>query len=78
EFYRTLPSFAEYILIDQYRVHVEHFYLESRGKWIYTDYSNLNDVLAFNKIEFQLLLKDIYNRVEFKKEEKNESVRPSI
>jgi Uma2 family endonuclease len=29
EFYRTLPSFEEYILIDQYRVHVEHFCLES-------------------------------------------------
>ena len=78
EFYRTLASFEEYILIDQYRVHVEHFYLESKGKWIYTDNNNLNDVLRFNKIELQVSLKDIYNRVEFKKEEKNESIRPSL
>ena len=78
EFYRTLASFEEYILIDQYRVHVEHFYLESKGKWIYTDNNNLNDVLRFNKIEFPVSLKDVYNRVEFKKEEKNESIRPSL
>ena len=78
EFYRTLASFEEYILIDEYRVHVEHFYLESKGKWIYTDNNNLNDVLRFNKIELQVSLKDIYNRVEFKKEEKSESLRPSI
>jgi len=74
EFYRTLASFAEYMLIDQYRVHVEHFYLERKGKWIYTDYSDLNDVLKFNKIECQLSLKDIYNRVDFKTEEKTESI----
>ena len=65
EFYRALASFGEYILIDQHRIHVEHFYLESKKKWIYTDYSDLNDVLKFNKIEFQLSLKDIYDRVEF-------------
>lgn len=78
EFYRTLPSFQEYILVDQYRFHVEHFYLESKGKWIYTDYSDMNDVLKFNKIECQISLKDIYNRVEFKKEENIELSEPSI
>jgi len=78
EFYRTLPTFQEYILVDQYRVHIEHFYLESKKKWIYTDYSNENDILKFNDIDFQISLKDIYNRVEFKKEENTESSRPSL
>ena len=73
-----LLSFEEYILIDQFRVHVEHFYLESMGKWIYTDYSSMNDVLKFNRIEFQVSLKDIYHQVEFKKAEQNESLLPSL
>ncbi len=78
EFYRTLPAFQEYILVDQYRIHVEHFYLESKGKWIYTDYSDVNDILKFNKIEFEIAMHDIYSSVEFNKEEPNQALRPSI
>lgn len=78
EFYRAIPTFHEYILVDQYRIHIEHFYLENKGKWIYTDYSDMNDVLKFHNIEFQISIKDIYNRVEFKQEENTESLRPSI
>lgn len=78
EFYRTLPAFQEYILVDQYRVHVEHFYLEGKGKWIFTDYSDINDVVKFNKIKFEIAMQDIYSSVEFKQEEPNQSLRPSI
>lgn len=78
EFYRAIPAFREYILVDQYRIHVEHFYLVDKGKWIYTDYSDMNDLLKFHNIEFQISMKDIYNRVEFKQEENTESLRPSI
>jgi len=77
-FYRSIPTFQEYILIDQYRGHIEHFYLESKEKWIFTDYSNEKDILKFNKIDFQISLKDVYDRVEFKKEERSESFRPSL
>jgi Uma2 family endonuclease len=77
-FYRSIPTFQEYILVNQYRVHIEHFYLESKGKWIFTDYSNENDILKFNKIDFEISLKDAYDRVEFKKQEGTESLRPSL
>ena len=78
EFYRALPTFQEYVLVDQYRIHVEHFYLEDKGKWIYTDYSDKNDVLKFHNIAFQISIKDIYNRVDFKQEDNIKSLRPSI
>ena len=78
EFYRALPTFQEYILADQYRIQVEHFYLEDEGKWIYTDYIDINDVLKFHNIKFQISIKDIYNRVEFKQEGNSKSLRPSI
>lgn len=77
-FYRSIPTFQEYILVNQYRVHIEHFYLESKGKWIFTDYSNENGILKFNKIDFEISLKDVYDRVEFKKEERSELLRPSL
>jgi len=78
EFYRSIPTFQEYILVDQYRVHIDHYYLESKGKWIYTEYTDMKDVLKFNKIAAQVSLQDIYKKVEFKAEEKADSSRPSI
>jgi Uma2 family endonuclease len=77
EFYRTLPTFQEYILVDQYKIHIEHFYQESKGKWIFTEYNHIDDVLNFEKIDLKMSLKDIYYRVEFKKEEDTKSSRPS-
>ncbi len=65
EFYRKLASFKEYVLIDQYKVHVEHYYLQGDGKWILTDYDDLNATLALKNVKAQISLKDIYFRVDF-------------
>ena len=67
QYYRTLPGFQEYILVDQYKIHVEHYYKESKGKWIFTEYYQIDDILHFKKIDFEISLKDIYRRIKFKK-----------
>lgn len=64
-YYRSIPEFREYVLIDQYSFYVEHFAKNSEGKWILTEYENEDDVLALNSIEFQLSLGDIYEEVDF-------------
>lgn len=64
-FYRSIPSFHEYVLIDQARVHVEHFYISEQGKWTLTEYDDLDAVLKLTKIDFQISLRDIYQRVEW-------------
>lgn len=64
-FYRSIPSFQEYVLIDQARVHVEHFYISEQGKWTLTEYDDLDAVLKLTKIDFQISLRDIYQRVEW-------------
>ncbi|MCI0695034.1 Uma2 family endonuclease [candidate division KSB1 bacterium] len=65
EFYRSIPSFQEYILIDQWRVHVEQMYLETRNKWILSEYSQITDVLKLAKVDIEIPLREIYRRVEF-------------
>ena len=65
EFYRSIPSFQEYILIDQWRIHVEQMYLETRNKWILLEYSDITDVLKLAKVDIQIPLQEIYRRVEF-------------
>ena len=47
QFYRSIPAFQEYILIDQYSVHIDQFYIDSRGKWLLTDYNDIKDILKF-------------------------------
>jgi len=64
-FYRSVPTFHEYILIDQYSTYIEQFNIGSEGKWMLTEYNDINDILKFTKINFQIPLKDVYNLVEF-------------
>ena len=65
EFYRQIPSFQEYVLVDQYKVHVEHFYLAEAGKWILSEYNDVSATLKLEKIDFAIPLQDIYYRVAF-------------
>ncbi len=63
--YRSIPTLQEYILIDQYTIHVEQYYLEAPKKWVLVEYNQLVDVVKFAKINFQISLQDIYRRVKF-------------
>jgi len=69
QFYRSIPSFQEYILIDQYRVHIDQFYIEKTGKWTLRDYNDITDILQFSKINFEIPLEKIYELVDFELEE---------
>ena len=65
EMYRSLPSFQEFLLVDQYRVHVEHFYIDEKSRWVLVEYKDLSDSLKCHHIDFQVTLHEIYRRVEF-------------
>lgn len=65
-YYRSLDSFQEYILIDQYSFHIEQFTKTENGKWLLTEYDEADDQLTLESINFTLPLKDIYERVTFK------------
>ena len=65
EFYRSIPTLQEYILIDQYKIHVEQFYLDAEKKWGLLEFNRLSDILKLAKIDFQISLQDIYHHVEF-------------
>jgi Uma2 family endonuclease len=68
-YYRSLPSFKEYILIDQYSFFVEQFSKTKDNKWLLTEYENESDILAFPSLNFEISLQDIYKRVDFNEEE---------
>lgn len=72
--YRSIPEFREYILIDQYSYHIEQFAKNSNRKWELTEYDSEESILILESIDFQITLKDIYERINFeaKAEEVNE------
>jgi Uma2 family endonuclease len=63
--YRTLPTFQEYLLIDQYEVHIEHFFKIDNKRWSFLEYDDINETLSLNSISFEICLTDIYDKVEF-------------
>jgi Uma2 family endonuclease len=64
-FYRSIPTFREYILIDQYSYHIEQFAKNSKSKWELTEYDSEDSVLTLESVEFQIPIRDIYQRINF-------------
>lgn len=67
--YRTIPSFGEYILIDQYRMHVEQYCKTDNNKWIFSEYEDGNVMLSLASVSFETVLADIYDNVDFDAQE---------
>lgn len=67
--YRTISSFKEYILIDQYTMHVEHYCKTNNNKWIFSEYDDGDVTLNLAAVPCQVLLADIYDQVDFIVEE---------
>lgn len=66
-FYRAIESLREYLVIDQYSIHVEHYSKGKDNHWVLTDYNNLEDTISIPAIDFSISLTDIYDKVEFPK-----------
>ncbi|NJN96257.1 MAG: Uma2 family endonuclease [Anaerolineales bacterium] len=61
--YWTLPSLAEYVLIDQYRLRVDYFQRISEKEWRLLVLTKKDEALAFESIEVSVLLEQIYRNV---------------
>jgi Uma2 family endonuclease len=60
--YRALPSLAEYLVVSQNRVHVEHYVRQSES-WLLTETSRREDVIELPSVGARLALADVYDRV---------------
>lgn len=67
--FRTIPTFREYILIDQYEMHVEQFCKTDDNKWVLSEYDGADAVLVLSSVQFEMSLGEMYDRVDFESEE---------
>ena len=63
--YRTISTLQEYILINQYRPHVEQFVKQSENQWLFTEYCGLEESLRLMSVPVEIALADLYEAFAF-------------
>jgi Uma2 family endonuclease len=65
DYYRSIPTLQEYILIDQSCYHVLQYVKTSPTQWLLTDYNQAEGIVKLGSVDLALSLNDIYDRVNF-------------
>ena len=63
--YRTIDTFQEYILIDQYRIHVEHYVKTAVNQWLFSEYDDPETAIALQFLDMQIKIADLYDNIDF-------------
>lgn len=72
-FYKTIPSFREYILIDQTKIKIEQYSKTENKRWLYSEYDEEDTALVFNSFQLEVPLSAIYKKVNFEQLEQEDS-----
>ncbi len=64
--YRTIPTFQEYLLIDQYTPHVEQYSKTEAQRWLFSEYNALDSCIVLSSVPFEITLADLYEGLELK------------
>ncbi|NJK61831.1 MAG: Uma2 family endonuclease [Synechococcaceae cyanobacterium SM2_3_1] len=67
--YRTIAHFYDYLLIDQYRIHVEHYVRTSSSQWLFSEYEDPEVTLSLKGLGIQIDIRDLYENIEFQSTE---------
>ena len=65
QYYRTIPSFKEYILLDQSQMFIEQYTKQENKRWSYSVYDEEDAALTFSSFQVEVPLADIYDKVDF-------------
>jgi Uma2 family endonuclease len=63
--YRSIPALQEYVLISQDAYVVEKYERQPDSRWLLSESSGLEAVLALNSVPCTIALRDVYRWVEF-------------
>lgn len=63
--YRTIPTFQEYLLIDQTQPHVEQYLKQVANQWLFQEYNGQEAKLMLESLSVELSLADLYENIDF-------------
>ncbi|MBE9058075.1 Uma2 family endonuclease [Sphaerospermopsis sp. LEGE 08334] len=64
-YYRSIPEFKEYILIDQYKYYVMQYVKNNENQWLLTEYETEDAIFKLASINLELSLKQLYKKNNF-------------
>ena len=62
--YRTIKTFQEYLLLDQYKIHVEHYVKTSVNQWLLSEYTDPEVILNLSSVNVRLEIADLDENIE--------------
>lgn len=65
EYYRRIETFTEYVLVAQDKPHIEQFFRQANGQWLFTATSGLESFIDLTSVGCKLSLDEIYDKVGF-------------
>lgn len=68
-YYKSIESFTEYLLIDQYKPHIVLFTKQSEEVWLHREFNALTDKVFLSSLNCEISVADIYENIEFKPSE---------
>jgi Uma2 family endonuclease len=66
--YKTISSFSEYVLIDQYQPHVMVYVKQKDGNWLMSENKDINGAISLPIVNCNLIMGEVYELVKFHKE----------
>lgn len=67
DYYRTLKSLTEHLLVAQDEVHAEHYVKQGNGQWSLSDLRSIDASIELESIGCSLALRDVYDKVSLDK-----------
>jgi Uma2 family endonuclease len=64
-YYRSIPEFREYVLIDQYGVAMEQYTKTDKDTWLFRAYESDAERIILASVEVEMTTAEIYEGVEF-------------
>lgn len=65
EFYRSIPSFQDYVLVDQDRVFIEYYHKLGAQRWVLTEIDDPAAVLTLQSIMLDIPVRELYHQVDW-------------
>lgn len=64
-YYRSIPQFQEYVLIDQYETAIEHYTRTDGEAWLFRTYESEVQKITFGLVNIEMTMSEIYENVNF-------------
>jgi Uma2 family endonuclease len=75
-YYKSNPSFCEYLLIAQHRPHISHFIRQTDEIWNQREYNDPASMVKLVSIDCELALREVYENITFDESTTHPHLRP--